>query len=154
MTNNEVREIFDASFSDVTRKLVRLEVSKVRQPIEQDKNILSQGVRGKIETKGEVNLTVICRFSEPLFRYIIETMHGGTLPIEEEIPLYLNEYMNIICGDAISKINNITKSRSRLSVPSFYGDKDSLEILTGKRSIFFLIYDTEYGKLHVGLFLD
>ena len=153
MTSSEVKQIFDASFFDITKKLVRLEVSRVEKIEEEQKNtILVQGYREKIRTQGAVNATVICQFPEPLFQYIINTMHGGTSPDEEEIPLYINEYMNIICGHAISKINNITKTKSRLSVPEFYGEEDTLEISLEKGQ--YLAYQSPYGLMQVYLFIE
>lgn len=155
MTNNEVKQIFDASFLDITKKLVRLEVSRMDKIEEgQDNEILAEGYREKIETHGAVNSTIICQFSENLFRYIIDTMHGGTTPDEEEIPLYVNEYMNIICGHAISKINNITQTKSRLSVPEFYKEKDVLNFPGIQEKEQYLAYESQYGVLQVYLFIE
>ncbi len=155
MTGSEVKQIFDASFLDITRKLVRLEISRMEKTgEEQKKAVPDQGYREKIQTKGAVNTTVVCHFSEPLFQYIINTMHGGISPEEAEIPLYINEYMNIICGHAISKINNITKTKSRLSVPEFYGDKDVLEVSGKKEKVQYLAYESPYGEMRVYLFIE
>lgn len=151
MTSSEVKQIFDASFFDITKKLVRLEVSRMEKIEEEQKNtMLVQGYREKIRTQGAVNATVVCKFPEPLFQYIINTMHGGTSPDEEEIPLYINEYMNIICGHAISKINNITKTKSRLSVPEFYGETDTLAVSSEKGQ--YLAYQSSYGLMQVFFF--
>ncbi|MBR1740488.1 MAG: chemotaxis protein CheX [Lachnospiraceae bacterium] len=155
MTNSEVKQIFDASFLDITKKLVRLEVSRMDKiEDEQKDSLFIQGYRDKIETKGAVNTTVICQFPKPLFQYIISTMHGGTSPAEEEIPLYVNEYMNIICGHAISKINNITKTKSRLSVPEFYGEEEPLDFSAERDKEQYLAYESPYGVLQVYLFIE
>lgn len=155
MTKSEVKQIFDASFLDITKKLVRLEISRVDHVESIQRNeIFIQGYREKIQTKGAVNTTIISWFSEPLFQYIISTMHGGTSPAEEEIPLYINEYMNIICGHAISKINNITKTKSRLSVPEFYRGKELLEFLAEEEKEQYLTYQSPYGEMQVYLFVE
>ena len=43
---------------------------------------------------------------------------------EEERALYINEYMNVVCGRIVSKINTLTDSVSKLSVPEYFGEND------------------------------
>ena len=130
-----VKEIFDTSFCEVTKKLVKLELKKVCNE----------------ETHGYINSIVICQFSDGLFRYIIDTMNNGVTPSEEEIPLYLNEYINIACGHAVSRMNNLAGHSSRLSIPSFYQEEEPLEDKWGIRSGCWLSYHTEIGRLHIFL---
>ena len=113
--------------------------------------ILNKGYREAIETHGYINSIVICQFSDGLFRYIIDTMNNGVTPSEEEIPLYLNEYINIACGHAVSRMNNLAGHSSRLSIPSFYQEEEPLEDKWGIRSGCWLSYHTEIGRLHIFL---
>lgn len=154
MLNMNVKEIFDTSFCEVTKKLVKLELKKVcnEEEKEEDKaEILNKGYREAIETHGYINSIVICQFSDGLFRYIIDTMNNGVTPSEEEIPLYLNEYINIACGHAVSRMNNLAGHSSRLSIPSFYQEEEPLEDKWGIRSGCWLSYHTEIGRLHIFL---
>ena len=149
MLNMNVKEIFDTSFCEVTKKLVKLELKKVcnEEEKEEDKaEILNKGYREAIETHGYINSIVICQFSDELFRYIIDTMNNGVTPSEEEIPLYLNEYINIACGHAVSRMNNLAGHSSRLSIPSFYQEEEPLEDKWGIRSGCWLSYRTEIGR--------
>ena len=154
MLNMNVKEIFDTSFCEVTKKLVKLELKKVcnEEEKEEDKaEILNKGYREAIETHGYINSIVICQFSDGLFRYIIDTMNNGVTPSEEEISLYLNEYINIACGHAVSRMNNLAGHSSRLSIPSFYQEEEPLEDKWGIRSGCWLSYHTEIGRLHIFL---
>ena len=154
MLNMNAQEIFDTSFCEVTKKLVKLELKKVcnEEEKEEDKaEILNKGYREAIETHGYINSIVICQFSDGLFRYIIDTMNNGVTPSEEEIPLYLNEYINIACGHAVSRMNNLAGHSSRLSIPSFYQEEEPLEDKWGIRSGCWLSYHTEIGRLHIFL---
>lgn len=154
MTNTEVKELFDQAFSDVTKKLVNLNLQKgvSGQTYEE---AMQSGYREKIDFNGSLNSTMVCWFSDDLYQYVITTMHGGTPPDAEECPLYLNEYINIISGFAISRINNLTGTKSRLSLPSFYEGKMPVEIGIYKNNqSYALYYDTEYGKLQVFLFIQ
>ena len=154
MLNMDVKEIFDTSFCEVTKKLVKLELKKVcdEEGKEEDKekaDLLSKGYREAIETHGCINSVVICQFSDELFRYIIDTMNNGVTPSEEEAPLFLNEYINIACGHAISRMNNLAGQSSRLSIPSFYQEGEPLEDKWIIHSGRWLSYRTEIGRLHI-----
>lgn len=36
----------------------------------------------------------------------------------------MNEYMNIVCGRIVSKVNALTNSVSKLSIPEYFGEND------------------------------
>ncbi len=118
MLNMDVKEIFDTSFCEVTKKLVKLELKKVCDE------------EGKEEDKADL-------------------LNNGVTPSKEEVPLYLNEYINIACGHAVSRMNNLAGQASRLSIPSFYQEEEPLEDKWGVHSGRWLSYHTEIGRLHI-----
>ena len=59
-----------------------------------------------------------------MYRQILSGMYGGGMPPEEERALYINEYMNVVCGRIVSKVNTLTDSVSKLSVPEYFGEND------------------------------
>ena len=120
----------------MTKKLVNLELHRVAEDdkITAEKVvILKKGYREEIETHGHINSRIVCHFSDELFRYITDTMNNGVTPSEEEIHLFLNEYINIACGHAISSLNNLTGQPSRLTIPRFYRNNDNLELYGPRR---------------------
>ena len=149
MLNNELEKIFDDAFCNVTKKLVKLELHRVCNDEEKREKVLKEGYREVIETYGYMNARIICCFSDELFRYIIDMMNRGKTPSEEEIPLFLNEYINITCGYAVSKLNNVSGRSSRLSVPAFYKGKEALENEGMLQGGMCLAYRTDMGKLHI-----
>lgn len=151
MLSMDVKEIFDNAFCEVTKKLVKLELQKVcdDEGKEDEAVLLKKGVREAIETHGYINSKIVCWFSDELFRYIIITMNNGVIPSEEEIPLYLNEYINIACGHAISRLNNLAGRSSRLSVPNFYHKEEPLEEKWVIHAGQYLSYRTDIGGLHI-----
>lgn len=153
MSDVDVKEFFDKAFDEVTRKLVKIDFEKISDEREQEEqSLLNQGCRELIETKGSVNSVVVCQFSEELYRFITASMNGGELPSEDELHLYLNEYMNIICGFAISQINNITETKSRLSVPHYFQEGEQIDVSLQKQQRQRMTYKSKYGMLHVFLF--
>ncbi len=149
----EVKDVFDDAFCDVTKKIVKLDLHKSDEKM-QDAQAVSdfQDYREMIQTQGYVNAVIVCRFSNEMFHYITNTMNNGVTPSGEELPLYINEYINIACGCAISRINDMTGQLSRLTVPRFYQCGEPLEGDLDFREQRFLSYDSRLGKLQVYLF--
>lgn len=153
MERVKVDEIFDHAFCEVTKKLVNLELQKVvKKEKKEEEALLGRGYREEIETHGFMNSKIVCQFSDELYRYITDTMNNGVTPSEEEIHLFLNEYINIACGYAVSRLNNLVGKPSRLSVPRFYQDDEPLEIVEMAEAGQYLTYHTAIGMLHVFLF--
>lgn len=149
----DVKELFDKAFYEVTRKLVKIDFEKTSDEREkEEQSLLDQGCRELIETKGSMNSVVICQFSEELYRFITTAMNGGELPSEDELHLYLNEYMNIICGFAVSQMNNLTGTKSRLSVPQYFQEGEHLDVSFQKKQRQRITYESKYGVLHVFLY--
>lgn len=153
MSDVDVKELFDKAFFEVTRKLVKIDMQKTSDEREKEEQaLLNQGCRELIETKGSMNSVVVCQFSDELYRFITTTMNGGELPSEDELHLYLNEYMNIICGFAVSQMNNLTGTKSRLSIPRYFQEGDPIDDSLQKRQRYRITYQSKYGMLHVFLF--
>lgn len=150
MQNKELEKVFDEAFCAVTKKLVKLDLQRVQDVNEnKEQMIKAADCREVIETKGYIRAKLICCFSNELFHYIVNTMNGGEPPSEEVAPLFLNEYINIMCGSAVSKLNNLFGHSSRLSVPLFYqGGAEMQEQLEMQRELYFAYY-TEMGILHI-----
>lgn len=146
MLSVDMEKIFDEAFCNVTQKLVKLELKKL---CGEEEISFTEGYREAIETHGYLSAKIICWFSDGVFHYITDMMNGGTAPSEEEISLFLNEYINIACGYAVSKLNDMVGHSSRLSVPYFFQGTEKMgekwEIHEGKG----LLYHTKAGKLYI-----
>ncbi|MDY3853615.1 MAG: chemotaxis protein CheX [Butyribacter sp.] len=150
MTGREICDVFDRAFGEVTEKLVHIALKKTGDNGDEDTaDILLDGYRETIQTKGYINAEIVCHFSEDLFWYIVDTMNGGSTPPKEEIPLYLNEYINIICGHALSNLNNMLNKPSRLSVPSFYKEQEPITVMCDLEQAEYLSYHSKAGVLQV-----
>lgn len=142
MKEETVNEIFQQSFVDITKKLVGLSLQEREQP----EDLLEKN-RIFIFISGFLDSGIVCAFSSELFEYIAEVMYGGALPSQEEQILYLKEYINIVCGRAVSKVNNITGSFSRLSVPYYNGE---IPIPKEERpEKIFLYYESDHGDMQI-----
>lgn len=127
----------------ITKALTGLELEKMDSQQWNGKHI----VVDVIHTKGYFKAVIVCEMEQELFHHIISTMYGGALPPEEEQALYINEYMNIVFGRMISKINNMTGSVSRLSPPEYCGESVPVYEHPDRMHHLTLAYRTKQGQL-------
>lgn len=146
MTEMKVGKIFDDAFISISKKLISLDLRRKKE------EIISVKCMEFVKTKGKFNSTIICGFSSDIFDAIIIGMNDGKMPSEDEKVLYINEYVNIICGRALSEINNILGRTSRLTVPMMCSDKESIDIDDSEMENEVLFYETEFGNIEVCIY--
>lgn len=146
MIEMKVGKIFDDAFISISKKLISLDLRRKKE------EIISVKCMEFVKTKGKFNSTIICGFSSDIFDAIIIGMNGGKMPSEDEKVLYINEYVNIICGRALSEINNRLGRTSRLTVPMMCSDKESIDIDDSEMENEVLFYETEFGNIEVCIY--
>ena len=146
MTEMKVGKIFDDAFISISKKLISLDLRRKKE------EIISVKCMEFVKTKGKFNSTIICGFSSDIFVAIIIGMIVGKMPSEDEKVFYLNEYVNIICGRALSEINNRLGRTSRLTVPMMCSDKESIDIDDSEMENEVLFYETEFGNIEVCIY--
>ena len=146
MTEMKVGKIFDDAFISISKKLISLDLRRKKE------EIISVKCMEFVKTKGKFNSTIICGFSSDIFDAIIIGMNDGKMPSEAEKVLYINEYVNIICGRALSEINNRLGRTSRLTVPMMCSDKESIDIDDSEMENEVLFYETEFGNIEVCIY--
>ena len=146
MTEMKVGKIFDDAFISISKKLISLDLRRKKE------EIISLKCMEFVKTKGKFNSTIICGFSSDIFDAIIIGMNDGKMPSEDEKVLYINEYVNIICGRALSEINNRLGRTSRLTVPMMCSDKESIDIDDSEMENEVLFYETEFGNIEVCIY--
>ena len=146
MTEMKVGKIFDDAFISISKKLISLDLRRKKE------EIISVKCMEFVKTKGKFNSTIICGFSSDIFDAIIIGMNDGKMPSEDEKVLYINEYVNIICGRALSEINNRLGRTSRLTVPMMCSDKESIDIDYSEMENEVLFYETEFGNIEVCIY--
>jgi CheY-specific phosphatase CheX len=101
----------------MTMALAGLELKKVDSPLWNSENTIAD----MIHIKGYYEASILCEGDRDVFGRIISAMYGGSSPPLEQQALYINEYMNIVCGRIVSKLNELTGEISRVSVPEYFG---------------------------------
>lgn len=142
-----VRMIFDDSLITVTQQIAGLTL-RSKDKVQFGNSICYMGI---IHTKGRFAAMIQFVWSEDMYNYIISRMTNGASMSDEDKTLYMNEYMNITCGHALSAINNkIGRPSSRLSIPAVYKELEEGVVNSGKADMSELLnYDTEHGKMQV-----
>ncbi len=138
----DVHEIFDEAFTALTRKISSIELIKQEEEI-----FFEKPYSFMIKTKGGFQGQIYVKMEEPLMEEIVMKINKGGEMQEAEKILFAMEYLNIVCGRALSEINNQTGNRSRLTVPHYVTGKAPEELLDGESEILF--YQSAYGRLKV-----
>lgn len=142
----QVDEVFDRVLVSITKVLTGLEMQRE----EPEAWSAAEAFAETIYTNGNFEAYLLFEIDQKLFEYIVATMHGGSPPQRDEKILYMNEYTNIICGRAVSIINNATGYASRLSIPTFHQSLDEVEEEeTDGAEQKILLYETEKGFLRI-----
>lgn len=144
----QIEKVFDQVLVSLTRVLAGVELTHAEPVSWGKKDTLVE----TIYTNGNFDSFILLEMESELFEYIVAMMNGGDPPGEEEKTLYMNEYINIICGRAISMINNELGNTSRLSVPTFHGAslKTSGEQQGKEQTVLF--YGTEKGYMKLRIY--
>ncbi|MCH5267133.1 MAG: chemotaxis protein CheX [Lachnospiraceae bacterium] len=144
MGMNTVSAVFEQAFLSVSSQLLGIQMQKrekypgfsVEEPV----------CHVMIRTIGYIQLEITCLFPQKLVQQIVSCMHGGKKPPDEEVPLYIKEYVNIVCGRGISDLNDQYGKASRLSVP-FYQEEIMHE--DGLKEQKEAVFENEYGAMLV-----
>lgn len=151
MTEVLVKSVFDHAFQAVSEKILGM-ILVHREDAPEEITWQYDADRVMIFTTGFLDAEIICEFTPELYECIIASMNGGILPSAEERQLYIKEYINIVCGYAISRLNNVLGTVSRLSVPYFQKAGELLETEGERQKKSQLCYQTETGVLNVTIF--
>lgn len=144
--NVDAVAVYEDAFKVLTQKVaaVDLKEASTEEIKLQDKHTFL------IHTKGAFESAIECRIEDTLFDQLARGLNKGREIPEDTKILYIAEYLNIVCGRALSAINEALKSASRLTVPK-YLDKAEPE----QGGPFFhedrFGFTTEYGNMQVSL---
>lgn len=144
--NLDVVAIYEDTFSSLTQKVAAIKLEEINA----EEASLQEKYAFMIYTTGTFESAVRCEMENRLFEQIALNLNKGQELPEDTKVLYLTEYLNIICGRALSSINGKLKSASRLTVPKFIkeGEEGQKEAYAHEEHIGFA---TEYGNMKVVL---
>lgn len=148
VTDMEVDEIFDCAFVSVSKKIASL---NLKRNINRDLNG-DDSYTGSVYTKGKFNSLVVCEISSDVYEHIIYVMNSGEPASDDEKLLYINEYINIVCGFALSNISNKIGGSSKLTVPVFLKKGETIREKDRKSKNIVLYYETDIGVLRVTVY--
>lgn len=139
-----VDRIFGEAFTTLTRKLSSVELeSKEEGEFVQKPHLFI------VKTKGAFQGYISAEIENGLLEEIVTRINKGRKLQSGEKILFAMEYLNIVCGRALSEINNQTGTSSRLTVPQYVTGKTPEEPAFGERETLF--YQSTYGGLKLKL---
>ena len=139
-----VNQIFDDAFTVLTTKVSNVELNRVEKA-----EFIQKFHRFVIKTKGAFQGYLLAEIEHDLLGAIVMGINKGRKLQEAEKILFAMEYLNIVCGRALSEINNQTGSSSRLTVPQYVTGKLPEMMSDGEKEK--LYYQSEFGQLKINL---
>ena len=137
-----VNQIFDDAFTALTQKVSGVEVTRCT-----DTDFSQKTHRFVVKTKGMFQGQILAELEHELLGAIVMGINKGRKLQEAEKILFAMEYLNIVCGRALSEINNQTGTSSRLTVPQYITGKMPEKVSGSECEE--LRYQSEYGKLNI-----
>ena len=138
-----VYSIFDEAFTSLTQKVSGIELVREEESGFEEKSHLFV-----IKTKGACQGQIVAELENGFLEEVVLKINKGRKLQTGEKILFAMEYLNIVCGRALSEINNQTGSSSRLTVPQYVTGKVPVAPGGEKENLFF---QSAYGRLKITL---
>jgi hypothetical protein len=145
----DIGAIYKDAFTSLTQQMTGIQLKHV----DGGETLFDKKRVFLVDTTGPFKSTIECDIAEDLFHCIALNLNNGQEITEDVEILYMTEYMNIVCGRAVSSINSLLKSASRLTVPKYMGEGNGESKKQGTKKVQ-LDFTTEYGNMRVGLHYD
>ena len=109
-------DILDSAVKDISRRVVNIDVTN-----SSDSNEISSSRPCSVytRTRGDYDMTFVLSTDYAVLKQMTRNMKRGAQTNEEEVPLYMQEFLNILCGHIVSKMNKRTNLKVFFDVPNF-----------------------------------
>lgn len=114
-TEQDFQKILDNAVRDITKRIAGIDLETAKWPQGDDNEVASLYT----DTRGSYKITVVYHAETRLLRYIANKMARRPVEDPEDVEMYAKEYFNILCGNIISTINQMTKSSARFGIPQY-----------------------------------
>jgi len=135
-----IRQIFADTILELTKEVVNVEL--VEQEVQTEN--WDEGYVFGVEIHGAFQASVIYHFEKTTIEGFVECLAEGMELTKEEQVLYAIEYLNITCGRALSKLNNLLERASRLSVPELLEYPENKKVSEGEEVLSWS-FNSKYG---------
>lgn len=103
-----------------------------------------------IQSKGNFQSAIVCHMESTLYEAILIGMNAGKIVSAELKHLFIGEYMNVVCGHALTTVNNLLGVPSRLTVPTvLQHSKDRSSCKERAKDV--LYFTSAYGKMRIDM---
>ena len=109
-------EILDSAVKDISHRVVAIDVVNSSDSSELAS---SQPCSIYTRTKGDYDMTFVLSTDFAVLRQMTRNMKRGAEASEEEVPLYMQEFLNILCGHIVSRMNKRANLKAFFDVPNF-----------------------------------
>lgn len=139
-------EVLDSAMKDISHRVGKLDVVNLPE----GSGITSlQPCCVHTRTKGDYEMTFVLCTDYEVLKEMTRNMKHGVEASEDDVPLYMEEFLNILCGHIVSKMNKRTNLKVFFDIPCFVKGEykaanEEKTKLTGK-----YCYDSPCGSLEL-----
>lgn len=136
-------EILDNAVKDIFKRVVRFDMEQIHKCPMNTHELYSL----VISTQGDYNLTIVLCAENDVFRKMAEHMKRGAPPGDEDIPVYVTEFYNILCGHIVSMLNKTHHCSARFAIPKYI--RGYYMTVKKEQSLCSYFYDCGYGMIQI-----
>lgn len=138
-------DIVNRAVKEITLKVAHLEMRQQNQAGNEDTKSMSLVAAAK----GDYTLVMIFHASIQVMRAIAVNMKRGQPPDDSDIPIYITEYFNILCGRIVSAYNQASHASARFLIPEIMDQEGEEGVLNQNSQINELYYECEEGPVNI-----
>ncbi|NLD91681.1 MAG: hypothetical protein GX639_03325 [Fibrobacter sp.] len=144
---NEFTVFFGDAVKSITQQMAGVGLKDIQETPIEDQRVFAVIIGIVGAHKGRT----LIRISDGLVTKITEEMNCGPLSNLTETTLYIGEYSNILCGKAISDINNrYVNVDLRLTPPAIFSGTN-MRITTPALQSSLLCYNSDFGMVSMDI---
>lgn len=145
-TEERLFEVLDSAVKDISHRVVKIDVVNLPDgasvPSLQPCNIYTK-------TRGDYEMTFVLCTDYAVLKEMTRNMKRGAEASEEDVPLYMEEFLNILCGHIVSKMNKKEKLKVFFDVPCFVRGEYRADETASDKFEGSYHYDSPYGSLEL-----
>lgn len=144
LSDLKVHDIYRNAFVTMTEKLAGFTI------YDEEEQTSEYYYDVQIQSKGRFQSVVVCHMEKTLYEALLMGMNSGKTVNAEMKQLFIGEYINVVCGHALTAINNILGVSSRLTLPQVLQHLQETMLQESELKKVFYFAST-YGKMRIDM---
>ena len=144
LSDLKVHDVYRNAFVMMTEKMAGFTIC------DGDKEDVEYHIDIMLQSKGDFQSAIVCHMESTLYEAVLMGMNAGKTVSAELKQLFIGDYMNVVGGHALTNINNLIGTASRLTVPKVSRClENTINDENGARDV--LYFTSAYGRMRIDM---